>query len=410
MISDSNYRLAPIILPLAISFFTFQQIAYLVDTFQGKTKEYNFIHYCLFVTFFPQLIAGPIVHHKEMLPQFANKKVFSFNSDTFSAGITIFFIGLFKKVMLADSASEFATPVFNAASNGMVLTIFESWGGALAYTFQLYFDFSAYSDMAVGIGLLFGIYLPINFFSPYKSTNIIEFWRRWHITLSRFLRDYLYIPLGGNRKGNTRRYVNLVATMLLGGFWHGAGWTFLLWGALHGLYLSINHFWIYLSKHLLFFNRDCNLWKITAGTITFLAVVIAWVLFRSENMDTAIQMYKAMFGFNGLSLPASLIGKIGDFEAGLVALGVNFNGMFGNNIFNSSGLYLLVLLSCIAWLLPNLQQIMGTRGALGIENYPAIGKFPAWKISKTWAALLGAAAALSIIGLSKKSEFLYFQF
>ena len=240
-LSGTNLILNEVILPLAISFFTFQQIAYLVDAYRGKTKEYNFLHYCLFVTFFPQLIAGPIVHHKEMLPQFAKDAVYKLRSKHLAIGITIFALGLFKKVVLADGVSVYATPVFNAAEAGVMLTFFEAWGGALAYTFQLYFDFSGYSDMAIGIARMFGIRLPLNFNSPYKATSIIDFWRRWHITLSRFLRDYLYIPLGGSRKGRVRRYINLMTTMILGGLWHGAGWTFLLWGALHGFYLMINH-------------------------------------------------------------------------------------------------------------------------------------------------------------------------
>jgi alginate O-acetyltransferase complex protein AlgI len=220
-LSGSNFHLQTIILPLAISFFTFQQITYLVDAYKGETREYNFLHYCLFVTFFPQLIAGPIVHHREMLPQFVKNTIYKFNHQHLAIGLTIFFIGLFKKVVLADGVAVYATPVFEAAEQGVMLTFFEAWAGALAYTFQLYFDFSGYSDMAIGIARMFGIRLPLNFNSPYKSVNIIEFWRRWHITLSRFLRDYLYIPLGGNRKGKFRRYINLMITMLLGGLWHG---------------------------------------------------------------------------------------------------------------------------------------------------------------------------------------------
>ena len=194
-LSDTNLILNEVILPLAISFFTFQQIAYLVDAYRGKIIEYNFLHYCLFVTFFPQLIAGPIVHHKEMLPQFANDAIYKLRSKSLAIGMTIFALGLFKKVVIADGISIYATPVFDAAEAGIILTFFEAWSGALAYTFQLYFDFSGYSDMAIGIARMFGIRLPLNFNSPYKATSIIDFWRRWHITLSRFLRDYLYISL-----------------------------------------------------------------------------------------------------------------------------------------------------------------------------------------------------------------------
>ncbi|MGH6886959.1 MAG: MBOAT family O-acyltransferase, partial [Geminicoccales bacterium] len=217
-----------IVLPLAISFFTFQQIAYLVDAHRGEVRAEGFVNYALFVTFFPQLIAGPIVHHSEVLPQFARRSTYRLDLDNLALGLTVFSIGLFKKVVLADGIATYATPMFAAAQGGYEPTLFEAWGGALAYTFQLYFDFSGYSDMAVGLGLMFNIRIPINFDSPYKAVNVIDFWRRWHITLSRFLRDYLYIPLGGNRRGPERRYVNLMLTMLLGGLWHGAGWTFVI--------------------------------------------------------------------------------------------------------------------------------------------------------------------------------------
>jgi len=403
---------APIILPLAISFFTFQQVAYLVDAYQGKTREYNFLHYCLFVTFFPQLIAGPIVHHREMLPQFGCESTYKFNSGFFTAGCTLFFLGLFKKVILADGIAEFSTPVFDAASYGTLLTIFEAWGGALAYSFQLYFDFSAYSDMAVGIGLMFGVRLPLNFYSPYKATNIIDFWRRWHITLSRFLRDYLYFPLGGNRKGVARRYINLFITMLLGGLWHGAGWTFVLWGAVHGFYLSINHAWHALRRSL---GHDIEgeggrSGRILARTITFIAVVLAWVLFRSENMDAAMTMYGAMFGFNGISLPESLLGRIA-LQDELIALGFQFNGMFGNMVFKVGGIVWLVVLACIVWLLPNLQDWIGSNGALREHTAWKQGTTRmVWAPNTRWAIVAGLATGMAILGLSRVSEFLYFQF
>nr|WP_297496400.1 MBOAT family protein [Ferrovum sp.] len=234
---NSNWHIDPVILPLGISFFTFTQIAFLVDAYRGDVKESNFIHYGLFVTYFPHLIAGPVLHHKEMMPQFAHPITYRPHWENFSVGLTLFTIGLFKKVILADGIAPYANLVFNAADHGTQILFTEAWGGALAYTFQLYFDFSGYTDMALGISCLFGVKLPINFDSPYKSVNIIDFWRRWHITLSRFLRDYLYFPLGGNRKGPFRRYANLMATMVLGGLWHGAGWTFIIWGTLHGFYL-----------------------------------------------------------------------------------------------------------------------------------------------------------------------------
>ena len=292
----SSYNLETIILPLGISFFTFQQIAYLVDSYQRKTEEYNFLNYTLFVTFFPQLIAGPIVHHKEMMPQFADKKILKFVSDNLAMGCTIFTIGLFKKVVLADKLALSATPVFQAADAGESVTFAAAWLAAFAYTFQLYFDFSAYSDMAIGCGRMVGIKLPENFSSPYKSRNIIDFWRHWHMTLSRFLKDYLYIPLGGNRKGEARRYTNIMITMLLGGLWHGAGWTFLIWGGLHGLYLSINHLF-----QKIFGQKESLLRTIFGFSITFFAVVIAWVVFRAETFTGAASMLTAMTQFHEIS-------------------------------------------------------------------------------------------------------------
>ncbi|MCP2228853.1 alginate O-acetyltransferase complex protein AlgI [Pseudomonas silensiensis] len=230
-----------LVLPLGISFFTFTQIAFLVDAWKGKAQEYNFWHYLLFVTWFPHLIAGPILHHGQMMPQFKDPEIYRIRSRNISIGVALFAVGLGKKLLLADPISTYADPVFHAAATGQAIGPMIAWVGAIAYTLQIYFDFSGYSDMAVGLSMLFGIHLPINFNSPYKARNIIEFWRRWHMTLSQFLRDYLYIPLGGNRKGETRRLVNLMLSMLLGGLWHGANWTFVIWGALHGAYLCINH-------------------------------------------------------------------------------------------------------------------------------------------------------------------------
>ncbi len=305
---NTHFHIGRIVLPLAISFFTFQQIAYLVDAYRGESKEYNFLHYALFVTFFPQLIAGPIVHHKEMLPQFKKKSIYRFKWGNLASGLEIFLLGLFKKVVFADGIAVYANPVFEAAKNHANLTFFEAWAGVLAYTFQIYFDFSGYSDMAIGIGKMFGINLPINFRTSYQSVNVIEFWRRWHITLSRFLRDYLYIPLGGNRKGTFRRYVNLMVTMLLGGLWHGAAWTFVVWGGLHGIYLMINHAWRNIRKHL---GQDLHhttlVGRVLGRAVTFLAVTVAWVYFRAESFNAANCILRGMMGKNGFLLPAQIV-------------------------------------------------------------------------------------------------------
>lgn len=298
--TDGHLSLGDIILPLGISFFTFTQVAFLVDTYQGKVKEYNFVHYVLFVTYFPHLIAGPVLHHKEMMPQFAHASTYQINWGNVATGLLLFTLGLCKKVLWADSLAPFATAIFDGTQHGMATgtlpTIYEAWSGALAYTMQIYFDFSGYTDMALGIALMFNIRLPINFNSPYQATSIIEFWRRWHITLSTFLRDYLYIPLGGNRHGKVRHYLNLMATMLLGGLWHGAGWTFVVWGALHGAYLAINHLWREWVAIKLLHWMPRWLSALTGGMLTFLAVVVAWVVFRATDMAQAMTLLKAMFG------------------------------------------------------------------------------------------------------------------
>lgn len=270
-------------LPLGISFFTFQQIAFLADMHRGEVKTHNFTNYALFVSFFPQLIAGPIVHHKEMMPQFSNPKNRRLNFANISTGLFIFGIGLFKKVVLADSFSPWVAGGFD--SLGPFSTI-DAWSAALCYTLQIYFDFSGYTDMATGAALLFNIRLPLNFNSPYKSRNIAEFWRCWHITLGRWLRDYLYLPLGGNRISSLCTLRNLFIVMLLGGLWHGAGWTFVLWGVLHGLALII---------HTLWSRTGIPLNGLVARAITFLFVVIAWVPFRAVTFDAAQRVWTSMF-------------------------------------------------------------------------------------------------------------------
>lgn len=283
---NTNIELLHLTLPLAISFFTFQQIAYLVDSFRGETSEYDFLNYALFVTFFPQLIAGPIVHHKEIMPQFSKTINLVKNYKNITLGIFIFSIGLLKKVVIADAFATWATNGFDKAET---LNMIEAWVTSLSYTFQLYFDFSGYTDMAIGAALLFNIKLPINFNSPYKAADIQDFWRRWHITLSRFLRDYIYIPLGGNRVSEFRIYNNLMITFIVGGLWHGAGWTFIFWGFLHGAALVIHRAWSKLNYKL-------N--TIVAWFVTFNFINIAWIFFRAKEWDDAIKVLKGMFIIN----------------------------------------------------------------------------------------------------------------
>ncbi|MDA3968580.1 MBOAT family protein [Helicobacter sp. A82] len=280
-----------IVLPLAISFFTFQQIAFLVDTYRQKIDNNTFLDYCLFVSFFPQLIAGPIVHHSEMMPQFKNNNV---SLQKAIKGIFIFSIGLFKKVYIADSFAKWADSGFKIVEGGGVLNIFESWVTSLSYTFQLYFDFSGYCDMAIGLGLLFGIMLPINFNSPYKALNITDFWRRWHITLGRFLKEYLYIPLGGNKLTFGRTLINLFIVAFLSGIWHGAGYGFVIWGALHGIAMVSHRIYSTIKKDFAFFNT--LFYKALCWFITFNFLNISWIFFRSENVSGAINLLKGMFG------------------------------------------------------------------------------------------------------------------
>lgn len=383
---STNWSIDNIILPLGISFFTFTQIAFLVDTYQGKVKEYNFIHYTLFVTYFPHLIAGPVLHHKDMMPQFAHVSTYRINWNHVATGLLLFTLGLCKKVLWADSLAPFATAIFDGAQHGLTTgtlpTIYEAWSGALAYTLQIYFDFSGYTDMALGIALMFNIRLPINFNSPYKATSIIEFWRRWHITLSTFLRDYLYIPLGGNRHGERRRYLNLMATMLLGGLWHGAGWTFVIWGALHGVYLTINHLWREVVAER--FLRWVPNWlgTLAGGTLTFIAVVAAWVVFRSNDMAQAITLLKAMFG--------------------IAARPISFDAVMHGNLLlltDMSGRDLLRLVVpglLWVWLLPNSTRIRFIQGSSVLTLLQV-------------AVVLGMLY-LAIDQFGSYSPFLYFQF
>jgi D-alanyl-lipoteichoic acid acyltransferase DltB (MBOAT superfamily) len=391
--------LGRVVLPIGISFFTFQKIAFLVDAYRDRIDRLNFIDYVLFVTFFPQLIAGPIVHHSEVMRQFRDRAPVA--GHTIALGVTIFTIGLAKKVLLADTAALYASPLFDAVAAGARPNALAAWGSALAYTAQLYFDFSGYSDMAIGGGLLFGIRLPVNFASPYKADSIIDFWHRWHITLSRFLREYLYVPLGGNRKGQSRRYVNLMITMLLGGFWHGAGWTFVVWGALHGLYLVVNHLWRALRGHLDGGpGTSTALGRHLGQGITFVAVVVAWVFFRSEDMGTAVRMLRAMAGSNGLGLPASMAN-----------LWLGLPGARGP-VDSAAALLVSAGLLAIAWFAPNTQELTGYVGPEGAQAAQQAHRPPAvrWQPSAGWAVAVGCLFGIALMLLSKVSEFIYFQF
>jgi algI len=354
-IANTNLSLLHIALPLALSFVTFQQIAYLVDSYNKQTKENSFLNYCLFITFFPQLIAGPIVHHKEMMPQFANKFNLIKNYKFIALGLFVFSIGLFKKSVVADTFSIFANAGFDVEGN---LTFLQAWATSLSYTFQLYFDFSGYCDMAIGLALLFNIRLPINFNSPYKALNIQDFWHRWHITLSRFLRDYIYIPLGGNRGGQSRTYLNLFLVFLIGGLWHGAAWTFVVWGALHGVAIVIHRCWQKLNFKL-------N--KIIAWIITFNFVNFTWIFFRAKSFEDAMKVIRGMF--------------FGEFKIDVNYLEILF----------------IVLAFLVVLLFKNSMQIA----------FDKKFKFTIWQIFATSFFLFISILA---IRLNNASEFLYFRF
>lgn len=400
-----NYSLAAVVLPLGISFFTFTQIAYLVDTHKGKVTERRFVHYLLFVTYFPHLIAGPVIHHKDVMPQFAKRDTYIFSPSNFTIGVVVFLLGLFKKCFIADSVAAFAAPVFQLAEKGVQPELFGAWGGALAYTFQLYFDFSGYSDMAVGLSLMLNIRLPLNFNSPYKATSIIDFWKRWHMSLSTFLRDYLYIPLGGNRHGSVRRYINLLLTMLIGGLWHGASWTFVAWGGLHGGYLVINHGWQTLRRNIpIPIGRAEHL---LAWLVTFLAVVVAWVFFRASSFEAAARILSGMAGLHGAQVPAEVLASL----PALKALGVE-SGQSGLGSFVFTWGWCLALLPVVS-LFPNTQDFVAR--FLAGEAYFAVRihsvSESCWLApTPVWAVGMGILAALAFMNLSQPAEFLYFNF
>ena len=403
-LAGTHWSLADIVLPLGISFFTFTQIAFLVDVHRGIARDYNLIHYLLFVTYFPHLIAGPVLHHKQMMPQFDHPATYSLNVRNLNVGLTVFVIGLFKKVILADQFALYANPVFDGVAGGMQPGMVEAWVGAVGYTLQLYFDFSGYSDMAIGLSMMFNVRLPLNFDSPYKATSIIDFWRRWHMTLSIFLRDYLYIPLGGNRHGSLRRYGNLLVTMLLGGLWHGASWTFVLWGGLHGVFLIINHAWRTLRRRLRLPRVPGG--TMIAGAITFVAVVLAWVVFRASTFDVALRLTGAMFTPPAGSLPESFEGLLPSLVAHQPALLWGFTSR-SSVLMATLAWYAAGLL--VVWGLPNAQQWLSLeRRARSAEVAGASAA--SWQPTRTTAVLVGSAFAIAVLAFKQNSPFLYFQF
>jgi alginate O-acetyltransferase complex protein AlgI len=371
-------------LPLAISFFTFEQISYLVDADAGKTHGYTLLDYALFVAYFPHLIAGPIVRHNDLIPQFRASR--AAQNDDLATGITLFTIGLAKKTLIADNLAPFADAIFNAAGRGVHLGPTDAWLGTLFFAFQIYFDFSAYSDMALGSSVMLGIRLPVNFHSPYKAASIIEFWRRWHISLSAFLRDYLYIPLGGNRHGRGRRTLNLFITMLLGGLWHGANWTFMLWGGLHGLYLGINHAFRRATKGLTPSPVLRLPLHIASVALTFAATTLAWIVFRAPDIASARNVAGGLFG-GGHSAVVS---------------------------FSPLAAITLALLFVIVWFMPNSMELMWKHWPALPSPYPDQPVEPSrrfsWSPTPLNAAAYGLICIIAILALSNLKPFIYFQF
>ncbi len=401
-VAGKDIPLLNLVLPLGISFHTFQQIAYLVDCHQQRLTEHSFLRYVLFVMFFPQLIAGPIVHHAEMMPQFANRRDDHF-VENFALGLTIFFIGLFKKTVIADGLDVYSEG-FDKVARGYDITLIEAWSATFAYTFQIYFDFSAYSDMAIGLARIFGIVMPVNFLSPYKAVNVADFWRRWHISLSRWLKNYVYISLGGNRHGELRRNFSLMATMLLGGLWHGAGWKFVLWGGLHGTYLVIYHAWRQLVGDRIHIPRAVSI------VVTFLAVLIAWVPFRAPDLAATVTVYKGMLGLNGFTLPSDYAPRLAALQPMLDLLGVTY--VKGSILFDGTRqIAYFALVLAFVWLMPNVVDIFQRNNpALLPDSYTPVHTFWPWRRNLRWAVGAGLIAYLAIAGIGRTIDFIYFQF
>jgi D-alanyl-lipoteichoic acid acyltransferase DltB (MBOAT superfamily) len=420
-----------IVLPLGISFFSFTQIGYLIDCKQGVAKERGFMNYLLFVTFFPHLIAGPILHHQEIMPQFADRSTYRFSAENFSVGLVIFAMGMLKKCLFADLTSAGVTESFAAPEH---LTLFAAWNAVLRYSLQLYFDFSGYSDMAIGLARMFNVRFPLNFNSPYKATSVIDYWQRWHMTLTRYLTGYIYNPLAlwVTRRRLARRkpmprggrmtvggFASMVVfptfiTMVLAGIWHGAGLQFLVFGLLHFVYLSVNHVWRMSRPR----GRDATPERAltTAGNVllTYLCVLVASVFFRAPSVGQAVTMLGGLIGLHGggppLAVPTELATLAGSWGTMLVQHGIIapmwhvYAWRLDRGIVWIGGLYLIV------WLMPNTQQIMRLyEPALG-RILP--GPFPAlcWRLNLRWALVSGSAVALAAMAVGGTQEFLYFQF
>lgn len=435
-VAGTHFFLEHVILPLGISFITFQKIAFLIDVHARRIESFSLRDYCLFVLFFPQLIAGPIVHYREMMPQF-QKASCRFDKESVALGLTLFLMGLFKKVVLADGVAAHVSPIYDAVATGGDASLFTAWMAAVGFTLQIYFDFSGYTDMALGLARCFGVRLPPNFDSPLKASSIIDFWLRWHMTLTRFLTAYLYNPLvlwltrrrlaagksvlGGRDARIGGAYFHLLAgptilTMFVSGLWHGAGYVFILWGLLHGLYLSINHAWRMVGPRLWPDKASYNRFMRPVGfVLTFIAVAVAMVLFRSPTVGTASELLQGMLGFNGITLPQQIFERLGPLTSVLqpiVSPSVTSAGSGAEFIATTMWIFALLV---IALALPNSLQILSRyEPAIGVkrrdEELEGWARVLDWRPTLPWAFLMSAIAVTSVIKLGGKSEFLYWQF
>jgi len=430
----ANLILRHIILPLGISFITFQKIAFLVDVQAGRVRSFTFQDYCTFVLFFPQLIAGPIVHYREMMPQFQTASC-RFDKENFAVGLTLLFFGLFKKVVLADKMAPLVTPIYGHAASGAHISFVMAWMAAIGFTLQIYFDFSGYTDMALGLARFFGIKLPPNFNSPLRAPSIIEFWLRWHMTLTRFLTAYIYNPMVltltrrrlakgrpgfGGRHTTAGAFISLlmvptILTMFISGLWHGAGYGFVVWGLLNGLYLTINHGWRLMAARLWSDRRSYDRFMRPAGRlITFITVSATMVFFRAPTIKSAIDLVKGITGLNGVGLPQDLLARLGPLARVLHRIGV-IGEAWNSHDFISAGKWICLLLF-IALALPNTLRILDRyEPALGVK--PGAAKLAIAKIrifqwgpSLPWAIAMSAIAAMAVVSLGGPSEFLYWQF
>lgn len=428
----TGFVLTQLILPLGISFITFQKIAFLVDVHSGRVSRFSLADYGLFVLFFPQLIAGPIVHYREMMPQFRAASC-RYDPENVAVGISLFFLGLAKKVILADPMSLLIAPSYARAAAGGPQSMTEAWIAALGFTLQIYFDFSGYSDMALGLARFFGIKLPVNFNSPLQATSIIDFWLRWHVSLTRFLTAYIYNPLTlnltrkrvaagkaifGGRNTSVTAFLTLLAmptilTMLISGLWHGAGYTYILWGLLHGVLLCINHAWRMARPRIWLDTKRYNARMAPVGfVLTFLSVVAAMVLFRAPTLSAALVLWKGMIGLYGVTLPAAVFSRLGAMAGWLSAIGVQPVWTSGSALLTAT--VRITYLLAIALLMPNTLRILAAfEPALGVKPDRApsrLARLVTWAPNSVWAVGLAFVALAGMLSLRQLSEFLYWQF